>query len=776
MFNLGVALLARFAHIGAAGDLDEAMAATLQAAAGTGTDHPQWTLVLSNLGLLLRIRSQRNGELADLDAAIDLQREVVNLLPSAGKLVNLGKSLCLRFARTGMPGDLDEAVDLCRRGVHATPADHPERAHRLSGLGNALVDRFGQTGELADLDESVDVCRRAVEATAAGHPDRAVLLTDFAAVSARRFGQTARPGDFEQARRAAAEAVRDSSASPTQRIEAVRVASNLAAQGNDPAAAADLLATAVQLLPELAARRLRRPDQQYRLARIAGLAAYAAAAALDDPRTPVRSRAERALGLVEAGRAVLLSQGLEIRADLTELRAARPDLAARFADLRRRLDQETSQTVHTDPVAGRTRSTTELYLALPDNTNTSDTAERVRLTGELAATLRDIRAVDGFATFGLPPTTRELLAEAVHGPVVTFVVAGNRCVAVILTADRVTSLELPGVTEQALTDRVRAFHDALPAAVSRDLNAVEHGPDARDVLTSVLEWLWDNVVGPVLDQLGFHRTPSGHITGWPRVWWAPAGRLGLLPLHAAGYHDDPDTPARRTAIDRVVSSYTPTIRALRHARRSPAIGRSPDSSLIVAMPTTPGLAGDGQLPHVRVEAEILRTLLPNAHTLDTPTARRVLDELPGHAIAHFACHGVHDPDPAASRLLLHDHAETPLTVAHLAPVDLERAQLAYLSACNTALSKDNLLLDEAIQLASGFQLAGFPHVIGTLWAIDDRFAVQVAARFYRALRDPGTGRLDVRRAAYAMHETTRSLRDRVPGAPSLWAAHLHSGV
>lgn len=65
----------------------------------------------------------------------------------------------------------------------------------------------------------------------------------------------------------------------------------------------------------------------------------------------------------------------------------------------------------------------------------------------------------------------------------------------------------------------------------------------------------------------------------------------------------------------------------------------------------------------------------------TPILAAVLEQLPRCAIAHFACHGFHDPaDPSRSHLLLHDHAATPMTVASLGPIRLEHAQLACLSA------------------------------------------------------------------------------------------------
>lgn len=120
-----------------------------------------------------------------------------------------------------------------------------------------------------------------------------------------------------------------------------------------------------------------------------------------------------------------------------------------------------------------------------------------------------------------------------------------------------------------------------------------------------------------------------------------------------------------------------------------------------------------------------------------PTKANVLEHLSGCAIAHFACHGYSDPaDPSQSRLLLHDHRHDPLTVAALAPLTLDHVQLAYLSACGTARMTDGSVLDEAIHLASAFQLAGFPHVIGTLWEINDNAAVEIARYFYSSLSSP----------------------------------------
>ncbi|NBH11978.1 CHAT domain-containing protein, partial [Amycolatopsis sp. SID8362] len=217
-------------------------------------------------------------------------------------------------------------------------------------------------------------------------------------------------------------------------------------------------------------------------------------------------------------------------------------------------------------------------------------------------------------------------------------------------------------------------------------------------------------------------------------------------------------------------SYTPTIRSLRHARdRSRAAPGSPDRTLVVAMPVTPGLP---DLRHVGAETELLRELLPGADVLTAPDRARVLAELPSHAIAHFACHGTYDVgNPAQSRLLLRD---APLTAGDLNAVGLEGVHLAYLSACHTAMNSAEGLLDEALHLAGALQAAGFPQVVGTLWELDDEAAVEVAEGFYRGLRTAGA--IDPGAAARSLHHAVRALREEYPRTPSLWASHLHFGA
>src|SRR5262249_32938198 len=104
----------------------------------------------------------------------------------------------------------------------------------------------------------------------------------------------------------------------------------------------------------------------------------------------------------------------------------------------------------------------------------------------------------------------------------------------------------------------------------------------------------------------------------------------------------------------------------------------------------------------------------------------------------------------------------------VARLRLDDAELAFLSACETARPGVRLT-DEAIHLTSAFQLAGYRHVVGTLWPVSDGHAVDIADDIYTTLTNTG----DV---AGAVHAATRRLRNRWADLPSVWASHIHAGA
>lgn len=833
--NLGASLWQRFERTGHRADLDEAISIGRASAQATADGHVDRPSRLSNVGMMLWTRYKHTGALSDLDAAIEFAQDAVEAAPPgysslAGMLSNLGAVLVQRYERNGDPEDLDEAIRRSREAVDITdagspdhprylanlcavlharyerardfedldgavqagrdaadvPSHHPERPRYLATLGGVLTVRFEETGSVADLDDAVAACQTAIDITPAEDPDRATYLFQLGTALRSRYGRTRSRRDFDRALAANMEGSRATGASPSTRIRAAQAAASMTGR-TTPDLAADLLSGAVRLLPEVADRRLRRGDRQHAMGEWSGLAGDAAALALTARGHTPADRAVRALQLLETGRGVLHSQVLDLRSDLAELRECHPDLARRFEALRDEIDRPTDATASPAELLGQVSAAVRAV----------DAEERRRgLVGQLQATLDRIRAQDGFASFARPPAVGELLAQAALGPVVSFNVSRYRSDALLLTSDGIKSLSLPDLTYDLVVDRIQTFHQALETVADPRTTPFAR-KTAQATLHTVLEWLWDAAAEPVLHSLGFTDEPSPE-QPWPRVWWAPGGLLSLLPLHAAGHHSDLPRASlgdreRRTVMDRVVSSYTTTIRALHHARRHHTYAPSVSRSLIVAMPTTPGIRG--RLDHVVEEATLLCSLLPKPTLLIEPdvaaggttgpeleirpTKARVLETLSDCGIVHFACHGAHDPvDPSRSMLLLHDHEHDPLTVASLAEMRMESAQLAYLSACRTAFMDSVELIDEAIHLTSAFQLAGFPHVIGTLWEINDEVASRVAADFYAELGIAGTrlGGLAMDAAARALHNTARKIRDQYPKAPYLWAGYLHAGI
>lgn len=784
--NFGVVLQRRWQYTGDPAVLDELVDTMLNAVAvSPANDHHRATF-LANLGSALRARFEWTGDLVSLKENARVCREAVAINTAdhyyfAGRLQELGLCLMRLFERTGDPTVLDELVHVCRRAVKATSANHPDRAVLLSGLTISLRMSAESTGDRAVLTEAVEVARQAVALTPIPHPDRGPglanlanaltesylrtqdvsVLREWIAVSREAVAVTA-PDHFTRAaslnslgyaltrwfdrtddHSALQEAIdcfamvgTVPSAPVSERVRTAHAAAELALRAGDHERALRLVGTAVDLLPILADRQLRRADREHQMTGTAGLASTAAAVAISvgHPR--------RAVELLEQTRGVLIGNALDLRGDLTELRAHAPGLADEFLALQQEsayLDQApTGDLADVDVPTSRLRDkTAQDHRVL--------TRKRAELGDRLTGLLDRIRALPGFDRFLRPPSIDLLRSQAALGPIIyltTHRIAGGHALIVVDDpADPVRVVPLPGLT--------------------KDL--------CRSVDTALLGTLWDTVAGPVLTELGFTASPKPG-EPWPRIWWCPVGVLASLPLHAAGHHSASDG---RTVVDRVISSYTPTIRALAHARASDAtqVGAS---MLIVAVPNPMGAA---PLPGVAREVERLRHLVPTATVLcEGATPAAVTAALTRYRVAHFACHGLVDQSlPANSHLLLHDHDGEPLTVAAVSRLDLRQADLAYLSACSTTHTTVRHA-DEATHITAAFHLAGYRAVVGTLWPVNDAAAAGVTRDFYRHLTRQGTEMCDPALAAVALHHAVRRCRDRYPVHPALWAAYLHTGV
>lgn len=155
--------------------------------------------------------------------------------------------------------------------------------------------------------------------------------------------------------------------------------------------------------------------------------------------------------------------------------------------------------------------------------------------------------------------------------------------------------------------------------------------------------------------------------------------------------------------------------------------------------------------------------------------QNAIDGLKSCTVAHFACHGEAAENPMESQLHLADSFKTPLRVAELMKVEIRNCQLAYLSACESALNREWRLRNENLHIAAALQMAGIPCVVGTWWKIIDQKGAEMAKMFYENLVEGQTA-IDTRQgnAARALHGAVAKMRnDGVD--PFVWGAYAYYG-
>lgn len=789
--HLSLALLRRFERFGEEADLDDGVALATRVVDRLDPASSLGLRARANLGDALRQRYEYAGELSDLDDAVGLLREVVSATKASAtalpaRAAGLGALLLRRFEATSRTADIDEAVRVFGFAACRTTATDPARSMFLSDLGLAHFRRYESSTAVRDLRAAVAYGRAALRAAApatpivAGYqsnligrllaldelsPDPAALreaaaLAEAAAAAMKPEYQGAAGVQFNCglayeaqavagvgfARAKAVEAFRrcaeQASAPPLWRAMAAGQQGRLASDDEDWQQACETLTASIMLLPRVAHRSLTRVSRQTRLSRVDGVGRLAAAAALHlgDP--------SRALSLLEQGRCVILGQDLDYRGEFGKVLREDTESAKALDRLRNILGAD-------DTVAPN---------AVPPNAPAADseTPARTALTGsaqrrrdaadEWDRLVADLRLRPALRRLFLPPDPADLAVAARGGLVVAVNVAPSRCDALVLSEEGLMPpVPLP-VTEKECRASVNALLDAL---------------DDRDWGTNgkVLEhlrWLWERVTGPILDAVGLTGTPSDG-RARPRIWWMPTGALTLAPLHAAGHHDDPG-PERRSVLDRADSSYTPTIRALAHSRAQETEAFL--HPMVVGVRDTPG---QERLTRAADEAAWVAGQLNAARVLVDAQASssEVTAGLLDCGWLHFAGHSVTDPSDASRNALLLPAGD--LRVGDLAALHNPRAHLAYLSSCTTARPGARLP-DESIHVASSMQLAGFAHIVGTLWKVGDDASYDAARVIYpQLLRNPAD-------PAAGVNTAIRMMRDEFPRNPLYWAAHVHIGA
>ena len=720
------------------------------------------------------------GDLTVLDDAVDVLEDLSVQLPEGQTLrdqivlPNLCVALAVRAREAGNLDDNIRLIDIARYLVSAAPG----RGEYAFTLIDALRRQFSETGDLIWISDSIEVAAAWARETG-DDPQALVMLSGLLLV---RFQNAADPADLDRAIQAGRLAVArlqvTAMAAPAVLLKAkINLAQSLHQRflsGGGTADLDDALALYTELIPQLSAEFPDYPGllSNFGVILLAQFENTGTAQLLDEA---VR------VGCL----AVAASRGTD-EAQRTIIRGGlRRSLIRRYEERRDPADLDELTRLDTVDVDHET------YTPPPGAPGLAGSGidRWMRLASQWDELVTEVRRLPGFGDFLQAPRFGALREAAEGGPVVMLNAGPRRCDAILVQPERAEPVALEKLTIDSAAREVRRYlsriweyqqayqaeamararisdganeYSAFQAYDQARTAAVQQREHMEATLTEIAEWMWHAVGRPVLDALG---TPPGG-NGPRRLWWCPIGLMSFLPIHAAGLHTQ---AGGETILDNVVSSYTPSLRALLQARsRAPEDAASGDM-LLVAVPET---AGAVPLQKVDGETAMLRDLLGGHCALrarEAATRESVLEALQVHRYAHFSCHGLDDPlNPRQAGVQLYDGL---LSVRDIAAARF-RGQFAFLSACTTASSISHVP-DEALNLASALHHAGYRHVVATQWSVYDGVALDLSRRFYAAATD--AGRLVPDGAAIALHGAVKELRDLDPARPSVWTPYIHIG-
>jgi hypothetical protein len=493
------------------------------------------------------------------------------------------------------------------------------------------------------------------------------------------------------------------------------------------------------------------------------------------------SDATSALELVEAGRAVFWKQLLRTR---TPFNAIEPRIAHELRAIAQRVDELDA-------------------LAMPLDSERK-LAEQLQLSTQFYRLVAHVRAQPGMDYFLIGITDGYPVSHAARrGPVVVLHGTSMSIITEPDTSPRV--IRIPQLTDDWICNALHVLRQTTQRSRHRSSDRgmrkvpLIRGESANlDAdIHEVLSVLWLRIAVPLLQILQWPVRP--YFTGIlvfltsplqkregrdrPRLFLCPTGMLTFLPIHAAGIYGRSSERTENTCLsDFCVTSYTPTLGAsIQTSRPSARILRADTKVLLAAAPSA---AAHNVLPAASREVEIVASIIPSHGILANgdlsapsavqyaSTADDVLRLLPETTILHLACHGKQNPGaPLESGFVMQDRM---VHISDLLSLELTKARLAFLSACETAQG-DLRHPDEILHLAATMLIVGFTSVVGTMWSMDDVDGPAVAEAVYRDLYAGEEDTLDLDSVPYALDAAVRTLRMQGHDV-SRWATYIHVGT
>ncbi|TFK32759.1 CHAT domain-containing protein [Crucibulum laeve] len=785
--HLAHTLHIRFQRLGNRDNLDEAILLHKEALSLSSTQHPHYFIFVNLLGATLLSRAERFGKLLreeeafhDMDEIISLLREAIVICPYSKQLVplrsNLANALILKFQ--DYSGDLDDWEEgfyiLKQLTDDAMLMARPSLSILSENLGNALLQRRKNYQSIANLVVGVNNFAKKyqidVELTkklSRLRLDLTEVASQYPSISsiAENLGTKAmvrRPDhEFEQMDDAMAAfevAASSNSSSIISRFRAAVTWSQHAAASNHKSAL-NAYRTAINFVPMLASlgHDLLKRQEVLTQTGYNELVRDAAICAIGS------GKYDTAIELLEAGRAVIWMQMLQLRTPMDHLRAVSPTLETRLAEISAELERGSHRAVDQNIHGNQEKMVSE-----------KEASYFIRLNKQWVETIAEIRQLDGLEDFLEPRKLTLLQAAASKGPVILLIAGTSESDALIMTSNSVLHLKLPNINTHTARKMTLALREGVHQGARSNASPTPEGEsstsryghkfghqNAESPIGNILKALWETVVEPIVRKLDLVKSESS-LT----IRWCPTGIFSFLPFHAAGVYRS-DMSSVDSISEYAISSYTPTIGALlRHPRTTP----SNTFKMLVAIESKslPYTVHELNKIEMRVASECLVKLgVPGS----TASIKTVLSHLSSVSIAHFACHAQQDSaNPLDSALILE---QEDLKISQIMQQPMPNASLAFLCACETAMGDENLP-DENLHLGATLLYSGFRTVIATMWAINDEDGPTVSDTFYAELFQHDPACPDMTQTARAIHVATAKLRSQSVSF-NRWVPFIHIG-
>ncbi len=498
---------------------------------------------------------------------------------------------------------------------------------------------------------------------------------------------------------------------------------------------------------------------------------------------PGKGHDREAFAISERARARGLLDVLRAGSNGSATSSATPELVAKRSALLRRLSAKVDQ---------RWRQSGARAEALEKEIDS--------IVADVDATEAEIRRQDHrFAAFSAPkPVSPDEISRGLEPgtALLEYSLGDDRSFMWVLDSEGLRSFVLPG--QRKIEDLARRVYEGMSTVGSRSAQS-----DAADLARLLLGPLWTASEAKPIRRLVV--VPDGALALLPfaalpvpapgKAWTSSAPLLPLvehveivsipsattLAVQRQLFAHRAEAPNWAAVFaDPVFGADDPRLNraAARPRPERKAVGKATESTLRGA--DTRGPLVLERLPATRSEAEDLAALAPAgkvkldlglAASRDAALARDLRD----YRIVHFATHAVADTqNPELSGLMLSqvDAQGQPregfLGLSDIYELDLD-ADLVVLSGCKTAVGKE-VRGEGLMGLTRGFQYAGVPRVVASLWKVQDRATAELMTAFYRAMWR------DHLPPAAALRAAQRSLRrDPRYRNPYSWAGFVLQG-